>query len=90
MHVFAFVLDIRALSWLILVEVITDVDFADEISVTLNGTPLDTPRGSSDDPVDPLLRLADELGCGDTVTLDYVRDDARDQVSYTIPESDRP
>jgi hypothetical protein len=60
---------------------------ANDVLVALNGTPLVSPRGSQDDPVDIIQRLMSELGCGDTVALDYVRNSERDQVEFTIRDT---
>jgi 5'-nucleotidase len=57
-----------------------------DVIVALNGTPLETPRGSREDPVDVITRLLGELWCGDTVTLDYVRNNERRQVDFIIPD----
>lgn len=59
----------------------------DDVLVALNGTPLVTPRGSSVDPVDVFQRVLGDLGCGDTVTFNYVRTGEPDQVSFSIPEA---
>ncbi len=62
---------------------------AEDVLVALNGTPLVTARGSRDDPVDVIQRLLRELGCGDTVTMDYVRSSERHQVIFTIQDTRR-
>ncbi len=59
----------------------------EDVLVAVNGTPLVTPSGSHDDPVDVIQRVLGELGCGDTVTMDYVRNNERHQVNFTIPDS---
>jgi hypothetical protein len=58
-----------------------------DVIVALNGTALKTPRRSREDPDDVFIRLLGELGCGDTVALDYVRNGQRSQAEYTISDA---
>ncbi len=60
---------------------------AEDVLVAFNGTPLVAARGSRDDPVDVIQRLLLELGCGDTVTLDFVRRGELKQVNFTVRDS---
>ncbi len=56
-----------------------------DVIVTLNGTGLDVGRREREDPDDRFLRLLEALGCGDTVTMEYVRDGERGRISFRMP-----
>lgn len=82
--------------WGVLIEEVLPGGRADEVGlhagdvlVALNGAPLGTPRGSREDPVEAIARLLDELECGDTVALDYVRNGEQGRVEFTIPDVHR-
>ncbi len=58
-----------------------------DVIVSLNGVGLAVARTSREDPDDRFLKLIKKLGCGDTVTMGYVRDGERSQISFRIPEA---
>ncbi len=58
-----------------------------DVIVSLNGVSLAVARTSREDPDDLFLKLINRLGCGDTVTMEYVRDGERSQNSFRIPEA---
>jgi 5'-nucleotidase len=60
---------------------------AGDVIVSLNGVSLSVSRRSREDPDDRFVKLINELGCGDTVTMGYIRDGERRQVSFRIPET---
>ncbi len=60
---------------------------AGDVIVSLNGVGLAVARTSREDPDDRFLKLIRKLGCGDTVTMEYVRDGERSQISFRIPEA---
>jgi 5'-nucleotidase len=60
---------------------------AGDVIVSLNGVSLSVARTSREDPDDRFVKLINKLGCGDTVTMGYVRDGKRSQVSFRIPET---
>ncbi len=60
---------------------------AGDVIVALNAMSLEPLRGSPVDPVDIMTRLLRQLSCGDTVTLDYMRNNERLHVEFTIPEA---
>ena len=59
---------------------------AGDVIVSLNGVSLEVARRSREDPVDRFVKLINELDCGDTVTMEYVRDGERGQISFRLPE----
>ena len=60
---------------------------AGDVIVSLNGVSLAVARTSREDPDGRFLKLIKKLGCGDTVTMGYVRDGERSQISFRIPEA---
>jgi len=60
---------------------------AGDVIVSLNGVGLAVARTSREDPDDRFLTLITKLGCGDAVTMEYVRDGERRQTGFRIPEA---
>ncbi|MDA8019572.1 MAG: PDZ domain-containing protein [Thermoanaerobaculia bacterium] len=57
-----------------------------DVVINLNGVDLAPEVRSTVDPVDRFVAGLEALGCGDTVTLTYVRDGDRAEASFEIPE----
>ena len=57
-----------------------------DVIVSLNDIALEVDRRSREDPDDRFLRLLNQLGCGETVTLEYVRDGERHRTGFRTPE----
>ncbi len=57
---------------------------AGDVIISLNGVSLEVSRSSREDPDDRFLRLLRDLDCGDTVTLEYVRDDEPSEIRFRI------
>jgi hypothetical protein len=56
----------------------------------MNGFGLAVSRTSREDPDEIFLRLLKKLGCGETVTMEYVRDGERGRASFRTPEAPKP
>lgn len=56
-----------------------------DVIVSLNGTGLEVGRREREDPDERFLSLLGELGCGDSVTMEYVRAGERGQISFRMP-----
>ncbi|MEM1247079.1 MAG: 5'/3'-nucleotidase SurE [Acidobacteriota bacterium] len=59
---------------------------AGDVITKLNGTGLEVPRFSAEDPDDLFARLIQELDCGDELRLEVVRDGTTRDVSYRLEE----
>ena len=57
-----------------------------DVIVSLNGTGLEVGRREREDPDERFLSLLGELGCGDSVTMEYVRAGERGQISFRMPD----
>ena len=58
-----------------------------DVIVSLNDIALEVDRRAREDPDDRFLRLLNQLGCGETVALEYVRDGERYRTGFRTPEA---
>lgn len=76
--------------WGVLIEKVSDTGLANaaglragDVVVALNGTPLESQRGDSEDPDDRFVRLLRSLPCGSGLVLEYVRESRRHTTRFT-------
>jgi C-terminal processing protease CtpA/Prc len=86
--------DASGREWGVLIEEVMAGGKAEEVGlrpgdvvVSLNGVSLEVPRRSAEDPDDRFVKIINKVGCGNLVTMEYVRDGEPGQVSYRIPEA---
>jgi 5'-nucleotidase len=89
--------DASGREWGVLIEEVLAGGKAEEIGllpgdvvVSLNGVALEVDRRSREDPDDRFVGLMRKLGCGDTVSLEYVRDGKRSRAEFRIPTEPDP